>query len=171
MPGNINDDTIGILQSKSRKEPTQQTDSPWYVNHGLSRMPTFSAPMALTIAPATSSTNRARFRTEPPYSSVLVFEFVCINWSGRYPFAAWISTPSNPAPRTAFSAAVAYSRTYSLISSTVSARGIGGGGDVDDVLSSAFVGSGIGLGATSGYPPFSCRIFGFAARPRATSWR
>ena len=138
-------------------------------------MPTFSAPMALTIPPATSRTNRARFRTEPPYSSVLEFEFVCINWSGRYPFAAWISTPSNPARRTAFSAAVAYSPTYSLISSTVSARGIGGGGgddvEVDDVLSSVFVSSGIGLGATSGYPPFCCRVFGLAVRPRAMSWR
>src|SRR5712691_7701290 len=125
MPGNFYDGhNRNPSIQEARRVHSHQTDSPWFVDHGLSRMPTFSAPMALTIPPATSSTNRARFRTEPPYSSVLEFEFVCINWSGRYTFAAWISTPSNPARRTAFSAAVAYSRTYSLISSTVSARGI-----------------------------------------------
>src|SRR5260370_1090290 len=65
---------------------------------------------------------------------------VCKNWSGRYPFAAWISTPSNPAPRTALRAALACSCTYSPISSTGSARG---GGDEGDVLLS---GSTLGLG-------------------------
>ena len=132
-------------------------------------MPTLCAPTALTTASVTSSTNRTRFCTEPPYASILLLAFVCRNWSGRYPFAAWISTPSNPARRTAFSAAVAYSCTYSLISSTINARGSGGGDRV--LLLSVLVGSGIGLGATSGWPPSFCRTSGSAARPSAHSWR
>ncbi|KAF8461772.1 hypothetical protein DFH94DRAFT_687606 [Russula ochroleuca] len=69
----------------------------------------------------------AQFSTEPPQKPVLLFEFISNNFSRRHPFAAWIPTSSNLAPRTAFRAAEAYSRTCSMISSTASARGRAGG--------------------------------------------
>src|SRR6266850_2951279 len=163
----IYDESFG---PNSRKDETSRAHAPWNVDHGLNRIPTLSAPTALTHASATSSTNLARFCIDPPYSSVLALLFVCINWSGRYPFAAWISTPSNPARNTAFSAAVAYHCTYSPISSTVSARGTSG---EDAGASSLLVAgvNGIALGATSGYPPSCCRTSGSAVRPCAKSWR
>jgi hypothetical protein len=72
------------------------------VEYGLIRKPTLFAPTALTTASVTSNTMRRRFSTEPPYSSVRLLDAVWRNWSRRNPLAAWISTPSNPAFRTAF---------------------------------------------------------------------
>src|SRR6267142_1369895 len=61
--------------TKNKKKQKQcrirSTNSPWNVDHGLNRMPTLSAPTALATASVTSSTNLARFCTEPPYASVL----------------------------------------------------------------------------------------------------
>ena len=65
-----------------------------------------------------------------PYKSVCVLEFICKYWFKRY------------------------SRTYSPISSTVSARGRGGGGDVSS--SDLGVGSGIWLGTRSGHLGSRC---------------
>src|SRR6266699_41249 len=56
-----------------------QSHAPWNVDHGLKRMPTLFAPTALTTASVTSSMNRARFSTEPPYESVRWLVFVCKN--------------------------------------------------------------------------------------------
>ena len=77
----------------------------------------------------TPEAQSAPFSIEPRYKSVHSLEFVN-NWSGRYPFAAWISTPSNLAPRTPSQAVEAYSCTYPPTSSTVSARGTGSAGDM-----------------------------------------
>ena len=120
----------------------------------------------LTTASVTSSTNRTRFYTEPPYASVLSLAFVCKNRSGEIPVRSMVlharrtqleRRHSPPQSRTA--------RTYSSISSTVNARG-------SDVLLSflVFGGIGIGLGATCGWPTF-CRTSGSAARLRTHSWR
>lgn len=55
----------------------------WKVLNGEMRIPTRSAPTAATTACATSRGNRARFSTEPPYSSVRMLVLVCKNWSSR----------------------------------------------------------------------------------------
>jgi hypothetical protein len=47
--------------------------------------------------PHTSIAKRARLGMEPPYESVRLLELDFRNWSIRYPLAAWISTPWNPA--------------------------------------------------------------------------
>src|SRR5258708_32113779 len=108
----------------------------------MRRTPPLFPLTALTTTSVNSSTKNTRFSTDPPYESVRALEFVCKNWSGRYPFAAWISTPSNPAPRTALRAALACSCTYSPITSTVSARGDGDKGDVLSLLSGLTLGLG-----------------------------
>jgi hypothetical protein len=66
-------------KTKQKQSQIHSTNAPWNVDHGLNRMPTLSAPTALTTASVTSSTNLARFCTEPPYASVLVLVFVCRN--------------------------------------------------------------------------------------------
>jgi hypothetical protein len=66
--------------------------------------PVLSAPMASTTASATSTPNRDLFSTLPPQESVLWFETSCVNWSIKYPFALWISTPSKPVSAAFFAA-------------------------------------------------------------------
>ena len=81
--------------------------SPWKGLQGLILNPTFFGPTRLTTASKTSNPNLVRFSTLPRYTSVRVLLTSCKNWSTRYPFAPWISTPSNPALWTALSAACA----------------------------------------------------------------
>ena len=56
------------------------------------RIAHLSAPIAATMASATSRPNRMRFSTLPPYSSVRSLLCVWKNWSTRYPLAAFTST-------------------------------------------------------------------------------
>ena len=60
---------LELLKNPARLQATL-TYSPWYVDHGLNRMPVLFAPTALTTASVTSSTKRMWFSTEPPYESV-----------------------------------------------------------------------------------------------------
>ena len=58
-----------------------------------------SGPSSLRMARMTSRRKRARFRSEPPYSSVRSLIAELRNCVNRYPCAEWSSTPSAPAAR------------------------------------------------------------------------
>jgi len=102
---------------------------PLYKFQGLKRIPARSGPTASTTASITSSPNWLLASTLPPYLSVLWLDTSCKNWSTRKPYAPCTSTPSKPAPKTAFLAAWAYSCLYSSISASVISRGTGSGRD------------------------------------------
>ena len=58
-----------------------------------------SWPTLARMARTTSRTNRARFSSGPPYSSLRSLIAELRNWVIRYPFAPCSSTPSSPASR------------------------------------------------------------------------
>lgn len=99
----------------------------WKGEKGERRMETREGGMMDVMALVTSRAKRERAGMEPPQESgvyfvsqlcekdpkkcffiwflpVRLFETSCVNWSIRYPFAAWISTPSNPASIAFFAA-------------------------------------------------------------------
>jgi hypothetical protein len=118
-------------------------------------------------ASTTSSSSRARFSTVPPYRSSRRFVPSSRNWSSRYPFAPWTSTPSKPAAL-AFSAARRNCPTMPGVSSSLSARGVSSG-TCRPEASMCLPGAATAEGATGTSPPG--RIEECDIRPVCQIWR